>query len=218
MTTVSSLNLFVFSYHSYSLNAGSRGKSHPLRLFLSFWSFRGSDTFGYVPLSHERCMNAWLEPPFSIHLLASKEKCGENYVSLGMILSTPMTSRWLLPNLPQIRYYTLALLLFDVLQIHLFTIPGVVNDELYVRLIHFPLSHWDMRRCIAMDSVIRVVGAISLWSIEVLMQLRVYALYSCSRGVCDILHTSSRLSNSGGPIQRNMFHPIHRRIPGDSNH
>jgi len=66
-----------------------------------------------------------------------------------------------------IRYYTLALLLFDVVQIHLFTVPGVINDEV----------------CIAMDSVIRVVGAISLWSIEILMQLRVYALYSCSRRV-----------------------------------
>ena len=38
-----------------------------------------------------------------------------------------------------------------------------------------------------MDSVIRVVGAISLWSIEILMQLRVYALYSSSRRVCLIL-------------------------------
>ena len=69
-----------------------------------------------------------------------------------------------------------------------------------------------------MDSVIRVVGAISLWSIEVLMQLRVYAVYSCSRGVCNILHASSCSSNSGGPIQRNMFHPIHHRIPRDSIH
>ena len=160
-------------------------------------------------------MNAWawatiLNPPLSL-----KEEVLGNLCFFGYDLIHSMT---LLPNLPQIRYYTLALLVFDVLQIHLFTISGVPNDGLYVRLVHLLFSHWDIGRCIAMDSVIRVVGAISLWSIEVLMQLRVCALYSCSRGVCNILHTSSRSSNSGGLIQRNMFHPIHRRIPRDSNH
>lgn len=34
-----------------------------------------------------------------------------------------------------------------------------------------------------MDSIIRVVGALSLWSAEIIMQLRVYALYKCSRRV-----------------------------------
>ncbi|KAG6916995.1 hypothetical protein DXG01_004340 [Tephrocybe rancida] len=34
-----------------------------------------------------------------------------------------------------------------------------------------------------MDSIIRVVGAISLWSIEIIMMLRVYALYGCSKRV-----------------------------------
>ncbi|KAJ3710165.1 hypothetical protein C8R42DRAFT_381715 [Lentinula raphanica] len=34
-----------------------------------------------------------------------------------------------------------------------------------------------------MDSIIRVVGAISLWSVEIIMQLRVYALYHCSKKV-----------------------------------
>jgi hypothetical protein len=37
--------------------------------------------------------------------------------------------------------------------------------------------------CVAMDTIIRVVGAISLWSVEIIMQLRVYALYSCSKRV-----------------------------------
>jgi len=41
-------------------------------------------------------------------------------------------------------------------------------------------------RCIAMDSIIRVVGALSLWAIEIVMQMRIYALYRCSRKV-DIL-------------------------------
>ncbi|KAG6831564.1 hypothetical protein H0H92_009483 [Tricholoma furcatifolium] len=40
--------------------------------------------------------------------------------------------------------------------------------------------------CVAMDSIIRVVGAISLWSIEIVMMLRVYALYRCSRRVAYI--------------------------------
>jgi hypothetical protein len=34
-----------------------------------------------------------------------------------------------------------------------------------------------------MDTIIRVVGAVSLWSVEIIMQLRVYALYSCSKRV-----------------------------------
>ncbi len=34
-----------------------------------------------------------------------------------------------------------------------------------------------------MDSIIRVVGAISLWSVEIIMQLRVYALFKCSKRV-----------------------------------
>jgi len=66
-----------------------------------------------------------------------------------------------------IRYYSLTLLIFDVTQIHLFARPGITSDDL----------------CVAMDSIIRVVGAISLWSIEIIMQLRVYALYNCSKKV-----------------------------------
>ncbi|KAJ3725625.1 hypothetical protein DFJ43DRAFT_1002384, partial [Lentinula guzmanii] len=66
-----------------------------------------------------------------------------------------------------IRYYTLALLLFDVVQIHVFALPGVTSDNI----------------CVAMDSIIRVVGAISLWAVEIIMQLRVYALYHCSRKI-----------------------------------
>ncbi|KIJ40402.1 hypothetical protein M422DRAFT_32257 [Sphaerobolus stellatus SS14] len=69
-----------------------------------------------------------------------------------------------------IRYYGIALLVFDVTQIHLFSRPGITNDTV----------------CVAMDSIIRIVGAISLWSIEIVMQLRIYALYSCSRRVAFI--------------------------------
>jgi len=66
-----------------------------------------------------------------------------------------------------IRYYGILLPLFDVVQIHAFAIPGITNDNL----------------CVAMDSIIRVVGALSLWAIEIVMQMRIYALYRCSRRV-----------------------------------
>ncbi|KAF7288614.1 UBA-e1-C domain-containing protein [Mycena indigotica] len=69
-----------------------------------------------------------------------------------------------------IRYYTIALLLFDVVQIHVFARPGITNNNL----------------CVAMDTIIRVVGAVSLWSVEIIMQLRVYALYNCSRRIAAI--------------------------------
>ncbi|KAF9259276.1 hypothetical protein L218DRAFT_1059366 [Marasmius fiardii PR-910] len=66
-----------------------------------------------------------------------------------------------------IRYYTIALLLFDVVQIHTFSIPGITSDNF----------------CVAMDTIIRVVGAVSLWSVEIIMQVRVYVLYRCSKRV-----------------------------------
>ncbi|KAJ7812722.1 hypothetical protein B0H14DRAFT_1452090 [Mycena olivaceomarginata] len=66
-----------------------------------------------------------------------------------------------------IRYYTIALLLFDAIQIHVFARPGITSNNL----------------CVAMDAIIRVVGAISLWSVEIIMQLRVYALYNCSKRI-----------------------------------
>jgi hypothetical protein len=40
-----------------------------------------------------------------------------------------------------------------------------------------------LARCVAMDSIIRVVGGLSLWAIEIVMQMRIYALYRCSRKV-----------------------------------
>ncbi|KAJ7141640.1 hypothetical protein C8R46DRAFT_921068 [Mycena filopes] len=66
-----------------------------------------------------------------------------------------------------IRYYSIALLLFDVIQIHVFARPGITNNNL----------------CVAMDTIIRVVGAVSLWSVEIIMQLRVYALFGCSKRI-----------------------------------
>jgi len=66
-----------------------------------------------------------------------------------------------------IRYYTIFLLIFDVLQIHSFTILGFRTPVL----------------CFAADPTVRIVGAISLWSVEIVMQMRIYALYNCSKKV-----------------------------------
>jgi len=66
-----------------------------------------------------------------------------------------------------IRYYGILLLIFDVTQIHTFSIPGITNDTV----------------CVAMDSIIRIVGALLLWSIEIMMQMRIYALYKNSKKV-----------------------------------
>ncbi|KAJ7088579.1 hypothetical protein C8R44DRAFT_819037 [Mycena epipterygia] len=66
-----------------------------------------------------------------------------------------------------IRYYSIALLAFDAIQIYVFTIPGITSDRL----------------CVTMDTVIHVVGAISLWSVEIVMQFRVYALFDCSKRI-----------------------------------
>ncbi|KAF5342153.1 hypothetical protein D9611_001400 [Ephemerocybe angulata] len=66
-----------------------------------------------------------------------------------------------------IRYYTILLLVFDVIQIHTMSKPSVATRAL----------------CVAMDPTVRIVGAVSLWAIEVVMQIRVYALFNCSRKV-----------------------------------
>lgn len=52
-----------------------------------------------------------------------------------------------------------------------------------VQIIGCSFFYYVLCRCVAMDSIIRVVGAISLWSVEIIMQLRVYAVYKCSRRV-----------------------------------
>jgi len=66
-----------------------------------------------------------------------------------------------------IRYYTIVLLVFEVVQTYLFTLPGARTREL----------------CFAAYLAIRIGGAISLWSVEIIMQLRIYALFDCSKKV-----------------------------------
>ncbi|KAF9483245.1 hypothetical protein BDN70DRAFT_342950 [Pholiota conissans] len=60
-----------------------------------------------------------------------------------------------------IHYFTIFLVLFDVVQIHSFTIPGVASRSL----------------CIAADPITRMGGAIGLWSVEIVMQMRIYIIY-----------------------------------------
>lgn len=40
--------------------------------------------------------------------------------------------------------------------------------------------------CVWMDAIIRVVGALSLWGVEIVMQLRIYALFRLSKRVAVI--------------------------------
>jgi hypothetical protein len=41
----------------------------------------------------------------------------------------------------------------------------------------------DVVRCVAADPATRVAGAILLWSIEIIMQMRIYILYNSSKRV-----------------------------------
>ncbi|EIN08925.1 hypothetical protein PUNSTDRAFT_134099 [Punctularia strigosozonata HHB-11173 SS5] len=65
-----------------------------------------------------------------------------------------------------VRYYTIALALFDIAQIH-----------------SFATFRPSLNTCVVMDAMIRVVGALSLWAIEIVMQLRVFAIFRCSKRV-----------------------------------
>ncbi|KJA29680.1 hypothetical protein HYPSUDRAFT_127052 [Hypholoma sublateritium FD-334 SS-4] len=93
-----------------------------------------------------------------------------------------------------IRYYGIFLLFFDVIQIHVFSIPGITSDTL----------------CVAMDSIIRIVGALSLWAIEIVMQMRIYALYKCSRRVA-LINAVLFLASIGVFLWILSFNALRRR-------
>ncbi|KAL1659025.1 hypothetical protein GGF50DRAFT_92231 [Schizophyllum commune] len=71
-----------------------------------------------------------------------------------------------------IRYYTLALLAYDVFQIQ------------WLARIHPAMTNPML--CIIMDPVDRLSGAVLLWSVEIIMQLRIYAIYERSAKVAYI--------------------------------
>ncbi|KAF7313052.1 hypothetical protein MKEN_00990300 [Mycena kentingensis (nom. inval.)] len=66
-----------------------------------------------------------------------------------------------------IRLYSIALVLFNVIQLHVLARPGTSSSAV----------------CLAMDTTTHVVGAILLWSVAIVMQMRVYAIYSCDKRV-----------------------------------
>ncbi|KAF9546969.1 hypothetical protein CPC08DRAFT_796352, partial [Agrocybe pediades] len=66
-----------------------------------------------------------------------------------------------------IRYYTILLVLGDVIQTHGFAIIGVTSLD----------------RCLAIETITRMAGAISLWSVEIIMQMRIYFLYNRSKKI-----------------------------------
>ncbi|KAJ6603079.1 hypothetical protein B0H10DRAFT_2229922 [Mycena sp. CBHHK59/15] len=62
---------------------------------------------------------------------------------------------------------SIDLLAVDVIQVPDFARPGVTTNDLRV----------------AMGTIIRVLGAVSLWRVEIIMQLHVYAIYGYSKRV-----------------------------------
>ena len=72
-----------------------------------------------------------------------------------------------------------------------------------------------------MDPTIRVVGAISLWAIEIIMQLRIYAIFDCSKKVSVWRIKTSSLSDKrcciiGRCVQRSPFPSVYRMLYLDS--
>jgi hypothetical protein len=59
-----------------------------------------------------------------------------------------------------------------------------------------------------MDPITRLAGAISLWSIEIVMQVRIYALYRCSKKVSLSNGMFRNLTNLRIPIQIALFNGI----------
>ncbi|KIL64410.1 hypothetical protein M378DRAFT_11435 [Amanita muscaria Koide BX008] len=63
-----------------------------------------------------------------------------------------------------VRYYTISVIVLNAIQIHLFTHPGYATDT----------------SCVVFYILLRVAGGIAVWAIEIIMQLRIYALFGCS--------------------------------------
>jgi len=83
-----------------------------------------------------------------------------------------------------VRYYTISVILLNVIQIHLFTHPGYATDT----------------SCVAFYILLRVAGGIAVWAIEIIMQLRIYALFGCSSKIAifnALLFFASALSSLG---------------------
>ncbi|KAF9048783.1 hypothetical protein BJ165DRAFT_1057008 [Panaeolus papilionaceus] len=64
-----------------------------------------------------------------------------------------------------IRYYTIILLVLDVIQAHAYSRPSPATHTL----------------CLLLNPISGMAGALSLWSVEIVMQLRVYVLFNRSK-------------------------------------
>ncbi|KAK2460163.1 hypothetical protein APHAL10511_007842 [Amanita phalloides] len=106
-----------------------------------------------------------------------------------------------------VRYYTIGLLVLNVAQIHLFTHPGYATNT----------------SCVAFDLILRIMGAIALWAIEIIIQLRIYALFRCSRKIaifnvvlffCSICAFLGVTIYSGIQRKKLIATAIHLPLPG----
>ncbi|KAM6504158.1 hypothetical protein JOM56_001101 [Amanita muscaria] len=83
-----------------------------------------------------------------------------------------------------VRYYTICLIMLNAIQIHLFTHKGYATNT----------------SCVVFSILLRVSGGIAVWAVEILMQLRIYALFGCSRKIAvfnAVVFLSSVLSSLG---------------------
>ncbi|KAI0359786.1 hypothetical protein OH77DRAFT_1517396 [Trametes cingulata] len=110
-----------------------------------------------IPLYTSPCSLTWV---LHDYLITLEDEI--RYIWPGPMNSGKLLFFW-------VRYYTLAALLFDVAQIH-----------------SFATFQPSLNTCVWMDAIIRVVGALSLWGVEIVMQLRIYALYRLSKRVAII--------------------------------
>ncbi|KAJ6559889.1 hypothetical protein B0H19DRAFT_1069609 [Mycena capillaripes] len=102
----------------------------------------------------------------------------------GLTMSSQDTKFYIPLVVANIRYYSISLLLFDAIQIHVFARPAITSNNVcncILILSQYPAHFCCGASCVAMDTIIRVVGAVSFWDVEITMQLRVYALYDCSK-------------------------------------
>ncbi|KZV62217.1 hypothetical protein PENSPDRAFT_692707 [Peniophora sp. CONT] len=110
-----------------------------------------------IPLYTSPCSLTWVLHDYLLTIEDEKKYVWPSPWSFGKVLFF-----W-------VRYYTILALIFDVAQIH-----------------SFSTFQPSLNLCVWMDAIIRVVGALSLWGVEITMQLRIYALYRLSKRVAII--------------------------------
>ncbi|VDC02946.1 unnamed protein product [Peniophora sp. CBMAI 1063] len=110
-----------------------------------------------IPLYTSPCSLTWVLHDYLLTIEDEKKYIWPSPWSFGKVLFF-----W-------VRYYTILALLFDVAQIH-----------------SFSTFQPSLNLCVWMDAIIRVVGALSLWGVEIVMQLRIFALFRLSKRIAII--------------------------------